>query len=110
LHDEFHQFATKAWDPATPDENRAPTKLPVPLAFSRDRVHVLISFDSDRTDFTGVKSWEKGGDYPEAWCQNLGKGRTFYTSIGHREDLWRSDPTFRAFMTGAIRWALGLER
>ncbi len=109
LHDEFYQFAKKVWDPGTPNENRGPTRLPVPLAFSRDRVHVLISIDSDKTDFTGVRGWEKGGDYPQAWYQSYGKGRTFYTSLGHRPDLWTGDPTFKAHIVGALRWALGLE-
>jgi type 1 glutamine amidotransferase len=109
LHDEFYQFATKVWDPATPNENRGPTRLPVPLAFSRDRVHVLMSLDSEKTDFTGVKGWQKGGDYPQAWWQDYGKGRTFYTSLGHRPDLWTSDPTFKAHIVGALRWVLRLE-
>jgi uncharacterized protein len=102
LHDEFYQFAK------TTDVS-GPTKVRVPMAFSRDKVHVLVSFDSDRTDFTGVQGWEKGGDYPQAWYQTVGKGRTFYSAIGHREDLWRSDQVFRAYITGAIRWVLRLE-
>ncbi len=111
LHDEFYQFAKKVWDPATPTENLGPTKHPVPMAFSRDKVHVLISFESEKTDFTGTpKGWEKGGDYPQAWYQNFGQGRTFYTSLGHRADLWTSDPTFKAHIVGALRWALRLEQ
>jgi type 1 glutamine amidotransferase len=110
LHDEFYQFAKKVWDPATPNENRGPTRHPVPMAFARDRVRVLISLDSEKTDFTGVKGWEKGGDYPQAWYQLIGKGRTFYTSIGHRDDLWTSDATYRSHVVGAIRWVLGLEK
>ena len=109
LHDEFYQFAKKEWDPAKPTENLGPTKHPVPMAFSRDRVHVLISMDSEKTDFTGVKGWEKGGDYPQSWYQNIGKGRTFYTAIGHRADLWTSDPTYKSHVLGGIRWVLRLE-
>ena len=37
------------------------------------------------------------------------KGRSFYTSLGHRDDIWSTDATFRAHVTGGIRWALGLE-
>ena len=29
--------------------------------------------------------------------------------INH-QDLWRSDPVYRQFITGAIRWVLGLEK
>jgi hypothetical protein len=108
--DEFYQFATKVWDPAAPSESRGPTRLPVPFAFARAGVRVLVSFDSERTDFTGApKGWEKGGDYPQVWCQEPGKGRTFYTAIGHRDDLWRSDPIYRQLVTGAVRWVLRLE-
>ena len=110
LHDEFYQFARQTWDAARPDENRGPTGHPVPMAFSRDRVNVLLTIDSERTDFTGLgPGWMRGGDYPQSWYQRFGRGRSFYTSLGHRADLWSSDPTFRAHIRGAIRWALGLE-
>ena len=79
------------------------------MAFSRERVNVLLSIDSERTDFTGLAGWERGGDYPQAWYQHVGAGRTLYTSLGHRSDLWRDDKTFRAHVLGALRWALGLE-
>ena len=103
LHDEFYQFATTVGE-------LGPTKYPAPIAFSRDNVRVLISFDLERTDFEGVQGWEQGADSPQVWYQNIGKGRTFYSAIGHREDLWRSDTVYRQFVTGAIRWALGLEK
>ena len=46
---------------------------------------------------------------PQAWWREFGKGRTFYTALGHRDDLWSNDPVFRAHISGGIRWALGLE-
>jgi type 1 glutamine amidotransferase len=109
LHDEMYQFAKKVWDPAAPKENVGPTGHPVPMAFSRDRVKVLLSIDSEKTDFTGVPGFQRGGDYPQAWHQTFGKGRSIYTSLGHRDDLWQSDSTFRAHIAGATRWALRLE-
>jgi hypothetical protein len=103
LDDEFYQFAKTTGV-------LGPTKQPVPFAFNRNNVHVLVSFDTERTDFTGAPNqWNKDGDYPQVWSQTIGKGRTFYTAIGHREDLWRSDPVYRQFMTGAVRWVLHLE-
>jgi hypothetical protein len=109
LHDEIYQFAKKVWDPATPNENVGPTGHPVPMAFSRERVKVLLSVDSELTDFTALTGWERGGDYPQAWYEFFGKGRSIYTSLGHRDDLWSGDQTFRAHVLGAIRWALALE-
>lgn len=103
LDDEFYRFASKVGE-------LGPTRHPTPMAFDRRNVHVLVSFDSQRTDFTRAPAgWQQGGDYPQVWSQTIGKGRTFYTAIGHREDLWRSDPIYRQFMVGAIRWALKLE-
>ncbi len=110
VDDEFPQFAQKVWDPATPHENLGPTNMPVPLAFSRERVTVVLSFDSERTEFAGApQGWQKGGDYPVAWYQHYGKGRTFYTSLGHRSELWTDDPLFKAHVVGALRWILGLD-
>lgn len=63
----------------------------------------------------------KAGFFPVSWCRKAGDGRVFYTSLGHREDLWNSDPNlkdrknsvevskqFHAHLLGGIKWALGL--
>jgi hypothetical protein len=103
LDDEFYDFAKQVGTPG-------PLKVPVPMAFSRNHVHVLASFDTKRTDFAGApKGWDKDGDYPQVWSQQIGRGRTFYSAIGHRDNLWTSDPVYRQFIVGAIRWAVGLE-
>ena len=39
---------------------------------------------------------------------SFGKGREFYTSLGHRPETW-SNPVFAAHLIGGIRWSLGLE-
>ena len=44
--------------------------------------------------------------YPSTWARMHGKGRVFYTSMGHREDVWTS-PIFQDILTGGIAWALG---
>lgn len=64
---------------------------------------------------------QKEGCHPVSWCRAAGKGRVFYTSLGHRQDLWSADPDlknrinpvetskqFQAHLLGGIRWALGL--
>ena len=107
--EEYYVFGTKVWDPATPTENvSAVGQLPIPLAFSRDRVKVLLSIDTGRTDLSDLPYLTKSGDYPQSWSRTFGKGRSFYTALGHRAETW-SDPVFGAHLTGGIRWALGLE-
>jgi type 1 glutamine amidotransferase len=41
--------------------------------------------------------------YPETWARMHGQGRVFYTSMGHREDVWEK-PEFQALTIGALRW------
>ena len=44
--------------------------------------------------------------FPATWARMHGKGRAFYTSLGHREDVWTSKP-FRQILVGGLSWALG---
>ena len=34
------------------------------------------------------------------------KGRVFYTSFGHRDDIW-TNPIVQAIMLGGIAWTMG---
>lgn len=44
--------------------------------------------------------------YPATWARQHGKGRVFYTSMGHREDVW-TNPLFQSIVVGGLRWATG---
>ncbi len=103
--------------------------------FDRTKVHGLLTLDKHPNDKTP-------GDYPISWCKRYGggqlaptppngatlliqkdwhkaPGRVFYTSLGHREDVWdpawpdRKNPkevaeAYQAHILGGIKWALGL--
>ena len=43
--------------------------------------------------------------YPATWARLHGKGRVFYTSMGHREDVW-TNPVFQEILTGGINWVV----
>jgi type 1 glutamine amidotransferase len=73
---------------------------------NRDRLHVLMALDRHPDD--GHPEAGQPGDYLIAWCRNYGRGRVFYTALGHRDDVWES-PEFQKHLLGGIRWALGLE-
>ena len=108
--DELYLYGTAAWTADRPEENvDVLFGNRIPIGLSRDRVHVLLSIDTGKTDLEGLDGVEPGGDYPQSWYQDFGEGRSFYTSLGHRDDIWSNDPVFRAHVTGGIRWALGLE-
>ena len=44
--------------------------------------------------------------YPATWARMHGQGRVFYTSMGHREDVWTND-TFVSLLLGGLGWAVG---
>lgn len=85
--------------------------------FKRENVRGLLSLD---------KHPNKGfpGDFPISWCKEYGKGRVFYTALGHREDVWDADwkdgngrranppevsKAYQQHILGGIQWALGLK-
>ena len=45
-------------------------------------------------------------NYPATWARLHGKGRVFYTSLGHRDEIW-TNPFFQAIVMGGFAWALG---
>ena len=85
--------------------------------FHRDQVHVLLALDAHPNDKTP-------GFYPISWCKEFGNGRVFYTSLGHREDIWDGETpadfkrenskeiseAYQKHILGGIQWALGLEK
>jgi len=113
LAEEFYTFATAPWNASAPELNvSSPGDFKAPMGFSRDRVHVLLSLDTERTNLDGASPRarvQKGGDYPQSWWRYWGEGRVFYTSLGHLPETWTNDSVFRAHLTGGTRWALGLE-
>ena len=74
-------------------------------AFSRERVHVLLSLDPGSVDLTLPAVHRKDKDFALAWWRDYGKGRVFYTALGHREEVWR-DARFQQLLIGALRWAM----
>jgi type 1 glutamine amidotransferase len=74
--------------------------------FSRDQIHVLMSIDTTKTNL-GPQKMEAGGDYPMAWTRSEGRGRVFYTALGHREDVW-TNPTFQEHLLAGMAWSMRL--
>jgi type 1 glutamine amidotransferase len=44
--------------------------------------------------------------FPATWAHMYGKGRVFYTSLGHREDVW-TGKVFQPLVLGGLAWVLG---
>jgi type 1 glutamine amidotransferase len=46
-------------------------------------------------------------DFAVSWVKNYGKGRVFYSTLGHREETW-DRPDVQKMYLEAIKWAMGL--
>lgn len=72
--------------------------------------NIIYTINGDKIIPNGNLLWIKnkifgmGKDHPVAWFKNTGKGRTFYTSIGHTGEAW-SRNEFIQLLSNAIRWA-----
>ena len=75
--------------------------------FSRSRVHVLLSLDVNSVDLNKPAVHRTDKDFAIAWWRKYGKGRVFYTALGHRPEVWQ-DERFQQHLIGAVRWAMGL--
>jgi uncharacterized protein len=75
--------------------------------FSRDRIRVLAHLDPSKLDLTAPLVHRKDADFPAAWAKKFGRGRVFYSILGHDADNW-DNPALSTMYFEAIRWALGL--
>jgi type 1 glutamine amidotransferase len=73
--------------------------------YSREKLHIILSME--KGSFNPEKGKRADGDYAISWCQPYGKGRVFYTSLGHRREVWR-DPRYQEHLMGGLKWAAGL--
>jgi type 1 glutamine amidotransferase len=75
--------------------------------FSRANTRVLMRLDPSKLDLKNPRVHRTDHDFAVAWAKMYGKGRVFYSTLGHVEANW-DRPEFQAMVTGAIKWALGL--
>jgi type 1 glutamine amidotransferase len=74
--------------------------------FPADENHVVLRLDTSKLDMT-VRSVQSGDSYAQAYAKMYGKGRVFYSALGHAPATW-DDPRVQEMYLGAIKWALGL--
>jgi len=73
--------------------------------FSRSRVNVLMTLDTNSVDLTLPTVHRTDKDFAIAWCREYGKGRVFYTALGHRPEVWQ-DERFQKHLLGALGWVM----
>jgi type 1 glutamine amidotransferase len=75
--------------------------------YSRDKVRVLMRLDESKLDLTNPKVHRTDNDFAVGWVKNYGKGRVYYSNLGHREETYDRPDVQKMFIEG-IKWSLGL--
>jgi type 1 glutamine amidotransferase len=75
--------------------------------YSRDNVRVLMRLDPTKLDLNNPKVHRKDLDFAVTWAKNYGKGRVYYSTLGHVEQNW-DDPRIQKMYVEAIKWTMGL--
>jgi type 1 glutamine amidotransferase len=77
-------------------------------AWSRDKVNVLLRLDESKLKIEGNQQVHRDDhDFAVAWSKMYGKGRVFYSTLGHTNESW-DDPDIQKMYFEAIKWALGM--
>jgi len=107
-------------------QNPATAHLPAKWTISQEEIYQFKNYDPAKVHDLLIldKHPEDSspGHFAVSWCKSYGGGRVFYTSLGHREDIWDTDPdikdrknspeiskAYQAHVLGGIEWALGLK-
>ena len=79
-----------------------------PKEWSREKVHVLLSLDAKKLNYANnQRVHREDHDFAVAWDKTYGKGRVFYSTLGHTQEAW-ADPDIRKMYFEAIKWVLGM--
>ena len=76
-------------------------------SWSRDKVNVLLRLDASKLDLNNPRVHRQDKDFAVAWSKMYGKGRVFYSTLGHTQEAW-DDPEIRKMYFEAIKWTLGM--
>ena len=98
------------------EDRQSPSTAPLPehwvrtdewynfIASPRDHARVLASLDE-----TTYQGGTMGKDHPIVWCKQVGKGRIWYTALGHTEASY-TEPLFLKHLLGGIQAAAGTDK
>ena len=74
--------------------------------FAKD-MHVILVQETKgmKTQGQSDKQSYARPPFPSTWARKHGRGRVFFTAMGHREDVWEAD-NFQQVLLGGFAWAM----
>ena len=75
--------------------------------FSRTKAHVILRLDASHLDLNAPLVHHRDADFPLIWAKTYGKGRVYYSALGHDPSTW-DDRAVQQMYLEALKWALHL--
>jgi uncharacterized protein len=75
--------------------------------FSTDKSRILMRLDTSKLDMKAQGVQAADAPYALTWAKMYGKGRAYYSALGHDAATW-DDPDIQRMWFEAIKWSLGL--
>jgi type 1 glutamine amidotransferase len=75
--------------------------------YSRENTRVLMRLDATKLDLSGKRVHRTDKDFAVTWAKTYGKGRVFYSTLGHVPENW-DRPDVQNMFFEAIKWTLRL--
>jgi type 1 glutamine amidotransferase len=75
--------------------------------YSRGKLRVLMSIDPASVDLANPRVHRTDKDFAVTWVHNYGKGRVFYSSLGHRDEVWDL-PDIQKMWIEAVKYVMGM--
>jgi hypothetical protein len=66
-----------------------------------------MRLDSSKLDLNNPRVHRADHDFAVTWAKMYGKGRVYYSTLGHVEENW-DNPRLQKMYVEAIKWAMGL--
>ena len=102
---------TRSFGPASFEHVDEFYQFPMSSPYSREKQHVLLSIDVEKSDRATdsrfcVLCTRPDQDYGLAWIKTYGKGRTYFTPLGHT-NIFYTDQRWTQHLLAAIQYILG---
>jgi len=102
---------TKSFGPASFEHTDEFYHFPVYSPYSREKQHILLSLDVEKSDMATAgrlcpECTRPDQDYGLAWIRTYGKGRTYFTPLGHTTIMY-TEKAWTQHLLAAIQYILG---
>ena len=74
--------------------------------YSRKKQEILLSINIEKSDTPHLPLLREDRDYPVSWIREYGKGRVFYSSLGHRKETYGNAQILECWLRG-LQFVLG---